>query len=281
MRVIFSVMLTFFLVISNAYGIKVPQVDLHVSQEEYAISFLPDLKGEVAVLHLASGKNFLINTGPLQESRQLYYYLNQLHIDNIMGIILTEKREVHEDMITELGKKYSIKEIITGKSLAETIQKKGSFTIQTITEDQSYSLSKELALNVMHEGNEKGEGLDFSITFFHHRFLWLSSQSTLSEEVLLTKPLKNVNIVKIPLHSKSENMSHTLLKHIDPQTALLYRSKERLLNGEMLEAINEAWIDLYLTGQHGLIAIKFNKRNYEVLTFDQEDGVFKEEGGKP
>jgi competence protein ComEC len=281
MRVIFSVMLTFFLVISNAYGIKVPQVDLHVSQEEYAISFLPVLKGEVAVLHLASGKNYLINTGPLQESRQLYYYLNQMHIDSIKGIILTEKREVHEDMIIELGKKYSIKEIITGKSLAETIQKNGSFTIQTITEDQSYSLSKELALNVMHEGNEKGEGLDFSITLFHHRFLWLSSQSTHSEEVLLTKPLKNVNIVKIPLHSKSENMSHSLLKHIDPQTALLYRSKERLLNGEMLEAINEAWIDLYLTGQHGLIAIKFNKRNYEVLTFDQEDGVFKEEGGKP
>ncbi|MDT9024633.1 MULTISPECIES: MBL fold metallo-hydrolase [Rossellomorea] len=279
MRVIFSVMLTFFLVISNANGMKVPQVDLHVSHEEYAISFLPVLKGEVAILHLASGKNYLINTGPLQECKQLYYYLNQMHIDNIEGIILTEKREVHEDMITELDKKYSIKEIITGKSLAEAIQKKGSFTIHTITEDQSYPLSKELALNVMHEGNEKGEGLDFSITFFHHRFLWLSSQSSHSEEVLLTKPLKNVNIVKVPLHSKSESMSHSLLKHIDPQTALLYRSKERLLNGEMLEAINEAWIDLYLTGQHGLIAIKFNKRNYEVLTFDQEDGVFKEEGG--
>jgi competence protein ComEC len=277
MRVILTAMLSFLLVISNAYGMKVPQVDLHVSHEEYAISFLPVIKGEVAVLHLASGENYLINTGPLQESNQLYYYLNQIHINNIKGIIITEKREVHEDMITEIGEKYSIEEIIVGRSLAKAIPEKGSYTIHTIQENQSYSLSKELALNVMHEGNEKREGLDFSITFYHHRFLWLSSQSLHSEEVLLTKPLKNVNIVKIPLHSKSENMSHSLLRHIDPQTALLYRSKERLLNGEMLEAINEAWIDLYLTGQHGLIAIKFNKRNYEVLTFDQEDGVFKEE----
>ncbi|MFC7783573.1 MULTISPECIES: hypothetical protein [unclassified Rossellomorea] len=278
MRVILTAMLSFLLVISNAYGMKVPQVDLHVSHEEYAISFLPVIKGEVAVLHLASGENYLINTGPLQERNQLYYYLNQIHINNIKGIIITEKREVHEDMIAELGEKYSIEEIIVGRSLAKAIPEKGSYTIHTIQENQSYSLSKELALNVMHEGNEKREGLDFSITFYHHRFLWLSSQTLHSEEVLLTKPLKNVNIVKIPLHSKSENMSHSLLRHIDPQTALLYRSKERLLNGEMLEAINEAWIDLYLTGQHGLIAIKFNKRNYEVLTFDQEDGVFKEDG---
>ncbi|MGM0751230.1 MAG: hypothetical protein ACQET6_04820 [Bacillota bacterium] len=278
MRVILMVMLSFLIVISNTNGMKVPQVDLHVSHEEYAISFLPVIKGEVAVLHLASGENYLINTGPLQESNQLYYYLNQIRIKNIKGIIITEKREVHEDMITELGEKYSIEEIIVGKSLAEAISEIGSYTIHTIQENQSYSLSKELALNVMHEGNENREGLDFSITFYHHRFLWLSSQSLHSEEVLLTKPLKNVNIVKIPLHSKSENMSHSLLRHIDPQTALLYRSKKRLLNGEMLEAINEAWIDLYLTGQHGLIAIKFNKRNYEVLTFDQEDGVFKEEG---
>ncbi|WJV28237.1 hypothetical protein QTG56_14055 [Rossellomorea sp. AcN35-11] len=179
-------------------------------------------------------------------------------------------------MIAELWKKYSIEQIIVGQSLENAIPDNDAYNIYTLRDNQSYSLSKELALNVIHEGSGDGEGLDFSITFFHHRFLWLSSQSAHSEEVLMTKPLKNVNIVKIPLHSKAENISHRLLKHIDPQTALLYRSKERLLNGEMLEAINEAWIDLYLTGQHGLISIKLNKRNYEVLTFDQEDGVFNE-----
>ncbi|MBN8190717.1 hypothetical protein JI667_01030 [Bacillus sp. NTK074B] len=278
MRVIISVMVSFLLVISNAYGMKVPKVDLHVTQEEYAISFLPVQKGEVAVLHLASGDHYMINTGSFRDRNQLYYYFNQIHIDNIKGLIITEKSEVDEKMMDELVKKFSIKEIVAGESLEPYIPQQFLPILHTIQEDQTYTFSDELAMRAVHDGNEIGEGLDFSITFFHHRFLWLSSQSSHSEGVLLMKPLKNVNIVKIPVHSKSESMSHRLLEHVDPQTAVVYRSKERLLNGDMLEAINEAWIDLYLTGQHGLIAVKFNKRNYEVLTFDQEDGVFKDEG---
>ena len=278
MRVIISVMLSFLLINSNAYGVKVPKVNLHVSHEEYAISFLPVQKGEVAVLHLPSGDHYMINTGSFQERNQLYYYFNQIHIDNIKGIIITEKSEVDERMIGELVKRFRIKEIVAGKSLESYIPQQFSPIIHTIQEDETYTFSDELAMRAVHDGNERREGLDFSISFFHHRFLWLSSQSSHSEGVLLMKPLKNVNIVKIPVHSKSEGMSHRLLEHVDPQTAILYRSKERLLNDDMLEAINEAWIDLYLTGQHGLIAVKFNKRNYEVLTFDQEDGVFKDEG---
>jgi beta-lactamase superfamily II metal-dependent hydrolase len=277
MRVILSVMLLFLLIISNAYGMKVPKVDLHVSQDEYAISFLPVQKGEVAVLHLASGDHYMINTGSFKDRNQLYYYFNQLHIDNIKGLIITEKSEVDERMIAELVEKFSIEEIVVGKSLEPDMPTQVSRIVHPVQEDQTYTFSDELSMRVVHDGNERREGLDFSITFFHHRFLWMSSQSSHSEGVLLSKSLKNVNIVKIPVHSKSESMSQRLLEHVDPQTAILYRSKERLLNGDMLEAINEEWIDLYLTGQHGLIAVKFNKRNYEVLTFDQGDGVFKEE----
>jgi beta-lactamase superfamily II metal-dependent hydrolase len=277
MRVILSVMLLFLLIISNAYGMKVPKVNLHVSQDEYAISFLPVQKGEVAVLHLASGDHYMINTGSFKDRNQLYYYFNQLHIDNIKGLIITEKSEVDERMIAELVEKFSIEEIVVGKSLEPDMPTQVSRIVHPVQEDQTYTFSDELSMRVVHDGNERREGLDFSITFFHHRFLWMSSQSSHSEGVLLSKSLKNVNIVKIPVHSKSESMSQRLLEHVDPQTAILYRSKERLLNGDMLEAINEEWIDLYLTGQHGLIAVKFNKRNYEVLTFDQGDGVFKEE----
>ncbi|KPL59801.1 hypothetical protein [Rossellomorea vietnamensis] len=278
MRVILLVMLSFLLMMSDAYGMKVPKVDLNVSQEEYAISFLPVQNGEVAVLHLASGNHYLINTGSYKDRRQLYYYFNQIHIDDIKGLIITEKSEVDGRMIAELVKKFGIEEIVAGKSLEPFMPKEVSQFIHTIQEDQTFPFSDELTMRAVHEGNEKREGLDFSITFFQHRFLWLSSQSSHAEGILLRKPLENVNIVKLPVHAKTEGMSHKLLKHVDPQTAILYRSKERLLNSEMLEAINEAWIDLYLTGQHGLIAVKFNKRNYEVLTFDQEDGVFKEGG---
>jgi beta-lactamase superfamily II metal-dependent hydrolase len=277
MRVVIWVMLLFILVIPVSYGVKVPDLDLNLSQNEYAISFLPLKRGEVAVLHLPSGENFLINTGPLSQIEELFYYLNQINIKEIRAIILTEEAEIYTDTLTELRKKYSINQLIAGNSFSGMLVKNNEAKIENLKEGETYPLSSELALEVIHEGNEKQEGLDFSLTFFQHRFLWLSSQSKHAEDVFLTKPLKNVNIVKIPLHSRTECISDPLIKHIDPQTALLYRSKEKLLNGDLLEAINEAWIDLYLTGQHGLISIKFNKNNYEVLTFEQDDGAFNEQ----
>ncbi|WP_175991233.1 hypothetical protein [Bacillus sp. Marseille-Q1617] len=280
MRVVICALLLFNFVIPASYGVKVPELDLNLGQNEYAISFLPLKNGEVAVLHLPSGENFLINTGPLTQLKELHYYLNQINIKEIKAIILTEKSEIFSDALLELEKKYSINELIAGASFSGILINSKASAVQSLKEGDVYPLSSELALEVIHEGNEKQEGLDFSLTFFQHRFLWLSSQSKHAEDVFMEKPLKNVNIVKIPLHSRTECISDPLIKHIDPQTALLYRSKEKLLNGDLLEAINEAWIDLYLTGQHGLITIKFNKHNYEVLTFEQDDGAFNEQSEK-
>jgi beta-lactamase superfamily II metal-dependent hydrolase len=277
MRVVIWVILLFILVIPVSYGVKVPDLDLNLSQNEYAISFLPLKRGEVAVLHLPSGENFLINTGPPSQIEELFYYLNQINIKEIRAIILTEEAEIYTDTLAEIMRKYSIDQLISGDSFSGMLIKNKEAKVKSLKEGETYPLSSELALEVIHEGNEKQEGLDFSLTFFQHRFLWLSSQSKHAEDVFLTKPLKNVNIVKIPLHSRTECISDPLIKHIDPQSALLYRSKEKLLNGDLLEAINEAWIDLYLTGQHGLISIKFNKNNYEVLTFEQDDGAFNEQ----
>jgi beta-lactamase superfamily II metal-dependent hydrolase len=279
MRVVICTFLLFSMIGQVSVGVKIPEVDLNLSQSEYAISFLPLKKGEVAVLHLPTGEEYLINTGPLSQLEELIYYVNQLKIKGIEGIILTEESEIHKDTILKLKKKYSIKQIIAGASFSGELGGELSGT-EILTEGETYPLSKELSLEVVHEGNEKQEGLDFSLTFFQHRFLWLSSQSRHAEDVFMSKPLKNVNIVKIPLHSKTECISAPLIKHIDPQTALLYRSKEKLLNGDLLEAINEAWIDLYLTGQHGLISIKFNRSNYEVITFDQYDAAFHAQEGQ-
>jgi beta-lactamase superfamily II metal-dependent hydrolase len=268
MRIIICTLLLFSMIGQVCFGVKVPEVDLNLSQSEYAISFLPLKKGEVAVLHLPTGEEYLINTGPLSQIEELIYYVNQLNIKGIEGIILTEETEIYTDTLLKLKKIYSIKQIIAGSSFSGNLTG-GVNDVHSLKEGQTYPLSRELSLEVIHEGNEKQEGLDFSLTFFQHRFLWLSSQSKHAEDIFMSKPLENVNIVKIPLHSKTECISDPLIKHIDPQTALLYRSKEKLLNGDLLEAINEAWIDLYLTGQHGLISIKFNRSNYEVITFDQ------------
>ncbi|MBM7584319.1 beta-lactamase superfamily II metal-dependent hydrolase [Bacillus pakistanensis] len=272
------VMILFFLLsISSvsAIGETEPQVDLKLHGNEYGLSFLPLAKGEIAILHLPNEMNYLINTGPGENKKNLYSVLRQFGAKKIQGIIVTEQREYYPEFIEEIIKDFKVSKVYMGKTFLES-QEQNRLKVIPLSENEKVKLSNHLQLEVVYEGAAAGEGLDFKISFNKHLFLWLSSYTKAVQSHLLSQKLSDVNIIKIPIYNKSNFISEELLKHIDPQTAILYRSKQRMLNSEFLELLHETWIDIYLTGQHGLITIKFNPLNYEVITFPNDDAIEEE-----
>ncbi|MCP3738761.1 hypothetical protein [Rossellomorea sp. BNER] len=277
MKKLIIIILFFLLSISSATAIGEtdPQIDLNLQENEYGLSFLPLEKGEIAILHLPEGINYLINTGPSENKKDLYSILKQFGANNIQGIIVTEKREYFPEFITEIIKDFKVSKVYMGKSFLET-QGQNNINAIPLSEQDKVKLSNQLQLEVIYDGGNTGEGLDFKISFNKHLFLWLTSYTKPVQSHLLNQKLSDVNIVKVPIYNKSNFISEELLKHIDPQTAILYRSKQRMLNSEFLELLQETWIDVYLTGQHGLITIKFNPLNYEVITFPNDDAIEEE-----
>ncbi len=270
MRALMSAFLLFLLVTSTIQADKPLKIDLNLEENEFGVSFLPMKSGEVAILHLSNGEHYLINSGPITEKKALYSFLDFFNIKEIKGMIVTDELEWHPKMVAALQKDFKIGEIFIGDQWNRLDKISQQFQVRTWKHGDMFEFSNHLVLKVLYEGAVQEEGLDFAIQFFKHRFLWLSSNSVNSENVLLDDTLKDVSVVKIPVFTKAKAMSEKLLKHIDPQTAILYRSKEKMMNSELLESIHETWIDLYLTGQHGLISIKFNQHNYEVITLDHE-----------
>ncbi len=267
MRLCCVIVFLSFFIVNSSYGAATPQIDLNLQEDEFAISFLPLKEGEVAILHLPSGDQYLINTGPVPMMDKLYFYLNHFQYTNIKGILITEESEYYPESIKRIQEDFPVEQVYIGSKLVKAQKGKLPPNVFSWDKNKVLTISPNLSLHLLQEGSEKGEGLNFTITFFKQRFLWLSSHSESTESLLMKRILKDICIMKIPVESKTETISDKLLKHIDPQTAILYRSKERMLNGELLESINETWIDLYLTGQHGLISIKFNQTYYEVITY--------------
>ncbi|MGM0845933.1 MAG: hypothetical protein ACQEUT_13240 [Bacillota bacterium] len=265
-------MIMFFLSCEGNIIAAQPQVDLKLKPDEFALSFLPFEKGEVAIIHLPDGINYLVNTGASDQLKSLTSILKKFDIQKIQGILITDLKEYHEDALNRITERWGVEEILTGAELAQQFSVKG-LPVQPMNKGEKLALNREVSVDIMYEGSQADEGLDFTVTSLPHRFLWLSSHSALAEASLINEQLSDVNILKVPLYDKTELLSEKLLNHIDPQTAIFYREKKKYINTDLLELFHESWIDVYFTGQHGLITIKFNQNNYEVITFPEENQV--------
>ncbi|OCA92778.1 hypothetical protein [Pseudobacillus wudalianchiensis] len=263
MRIVLAIVVSM-LFVSPMYA-AASVIHLHLEEEEFALSFLPLSDGEAAFLHTADGQHFLINTGHKGTEAEIFQYMNSFQIHELDGLIITERRYWRESFIEELRRKRKLKKIFTGWPLPA--RSRGSrFIHEKWQEGDLREISPGVRVSVLYSGLRKNEGLDFSIRHYDSRLLWLSSASRSSEKKLLALPLRDSNIVKIPQFGKHDSLSNNLLTHIDPQTAVLFKQKAAYPDERLMELLHEMWIDIYYTGQHGILIVKFTKEGYELFS---------------
>lgn len=240
-------------------------IHVRLEEEEFALSFLPLSDGEAAFLHTADGRHFLINTGHKGTEHELFQYMNNFQIQKLDGLIVTEKKYWRKSFIEELVKKRKLKKVFTGWPVLASCHVR-RLVHEQWQEGDLREISPEVRLSVLHNGTGRNEGLDFSIKYYDSRFLWMSSSSKTAEKRLLAHPLKDSNIIKVPQFGQANSLSHGLLSHIDPQTAVVFKKKTGYPDERLMEKLYQMWIDVYYTEQHGLLIIKFTKEGYELFS---------------
>ncbi|KKB38384.1 ComEC/Rec2 family competence protein [Bacillus thermotolerans] len=243
-------------------------IDLRLDKDEIAISFLPLSDGEAALLQTGNGGQFLINTGEKNSRKEIFYYMAKLQIRQLDGLIVTEKKYWHEMFIEQLADNRGLKKVITAWPVDEE-KRDSRLAYERWVPGEIYDLGSEASLQPLYYGEGDDEGLDFSIRHRQSRFLWMSSASSLSEQEMLAQSLKDSNILKLPQFGKKDSLSYNLLTHIDPQSAILFKSKVDYPDDELLEVLHQTWIDVYYTDQQGLIIIKFTRDGYSILTIPE------------
>ncbi|WP_335869687.1 hypothetical protein [Bacillus sp. 2205SS5-2] len=244
-------------------------IDFKVEENEVVFSYLPLDSGECAILHLPNNRNFLINAGVKEDEEEIFQFLRQFHIEKLDGILLTSM--VNSTTIQNLQKKYGMEELVLLAPL--TINAKSLFLKQTtISKGEKWSIDEGVEIEV----NYEGEGVNFLIKFHNHELFWMENLNENIEGIHLNQELQKVNILKLPLWSKSYFVSDKFIHHLDAQTAVIGNNGTVIKkNEDLLEAFYETWVDVYFTKQNGLISIKFNKNNYEVLTFPKNSFIDK------
>jgi len=252
---------------SPSAPVEVEGVDVHLKRNESAFTFFSLSDGEAALIQHANGENMLLNTGGKGTVKELDRLLSLFKVKNISTVILTSSEG--QENLEHYIQKYNVREIVTGASANQSLSKSViPVEVKVIRWGQGdfHKLMPGLTAEVIYDGSDEKEGMDISFKFFHHQIFYVRSASHKAEQVFLEKPLKNVNIVKLPQYAEKGSFSDLLIEHLDPQLAIIFKSSTKKPDPALLEMLHEAWIDVYFTKQHGTVTIKLTDSNYDVIT---------------
>ncbi|MDZ5473228.1 ATP-dependent DNA helicase [Bacillus sp. 31A1R] len=273
MKVLFALLLSFtnwyYIPSNSSVPVEVEKIDLNLKTNELAVTFLSLSNGESILIQHSNGENILINTGGSGTEEELRKLFELYNVNKISTVILTNVAANSENLSWVL-QNYDVKQMIAGGSTIKHFE-----TFLNKDEDVSYHIwssgTKQQILpglntEVLFEGNGENEGMDLSIQFLRHRLLIMTSSSDRAMTKLLTQQLADVNIVKIADFARENVITDELIKHIDPQIAIVFHSKIVKPSSDLFKSLQAAWIDVYYTKKHGTVTMKFTDVNYEVIT---------------
>ncbi|OEH93420.1 ComEC/Rec2 family competence protein [Bacillus solimangrovi] len=250
----------------------IEKVDWNLSKTEIVVTFLDLSSGEAILIQTGHGETILINTGGPQTTDELINRLETLSVLKLDSVLLTSLDKQYVSNLMWLNRGYIIDEIIVPDVFRNELQTE--FTLQHGNiQYWDESIMKEMSsgvtirpLNIQYEG-----GMSLHVGFGKHDLLLMGAADSKVEEAILKKSSIRAEILKVAQFAQADGTSESFLKKVDPHVAIIFRERKRMPSSDVLERLNETWIDIYQTRQFGNVAIRFDQENYEVITFEAKD----------
>lgn len=253
---------------SNDVPTDIEKVDLKLKQDQVAMTFLDLTSGEALLIQHGNGQTILVNTGGPNTQLELQRHLKLYDIKAIDTLIVTKNDPEYNSNTEWLSTNYMIGEIITSQNYPTTFEGRH----EKWKTGQKVELLPGLNTHVI-QGNENTQsiGMDLLFTFHNNQVLYMTSADIEIENALLEKlDLSTVNILKVADFAHNGGTSEPFVEHIDPQVAIIFQKRGVHSSQDVIERLQETWIDIYLTKQFGNITIKFNNEDYEIITISVE-----------
>lgn len=251
---------------------EIKEVDLNLNRNEIAYIFLELPRGEAMLVQTGNGQNFLFNTGGLNTYEELKHRLDMFSVTKIDKVIVTKNQPHYTANLSSLTKEYDVEQIVVGDGIKETLTTEYDLNPQMIMEWKTGELHEPvpgLVVKVLHidttDSNEKGS-MTMAVRYASHQLLYMSIANHIIEEKMIESYPIKAELLKVADFASNQGTSQKLLENVDPQVAVIFhRHKKSQPSQEVIERLNETWIDIYETRQHGNIAIKCSQENYEVI----------------
>ncbi|MBB5323370.1 beta-lactamase superfamily II metal-dependent hydrolase [Anoxybacillus tepidamans] len=257
MKLFLSFLMSFSLGIfaEEPFDQAVKKIDLRLEDEEIAVVCLPLANGEAMLMKNAAGQTVLVNTGGKGSEKQVRTWLERLYIGRIDTILLTD---VHHDFASSFAlyrRRYHAQRVIAG------VKTEG---VTSVWKDgEHHALFPHLFADVL-----AADGGRLTIRFRYGRLclLYMASDDESVKHKLMNMDLKDVDVLKVAQFARSDHLSASLLKRIDPQVAIIFHKQGVQPNQRLLEKLYQRWIDIYQVHQTGIVMLKCDLSRYEAIT---------------
>lgn len=247
--------------------VHVAKVNLKLSNNEIAITFLALSNGEATLIQHAEAGNVLINTGGPGTKDELKQLFNMYNITDLRSIVITNDRPEYKHNLEWIAKNYKVDEVFVGNKAPSYVEKLDVPKITFINKGDHLELLPHLMIHILHVQRPHYE-IDMSLKYGDNRVLYMTTANSTIEKAIAKKELKdvNVNILKVADFASNIGTSQLLLDSIDPQVAIIFKKKGTLPSKDVLERLNDMWTDIYQTNRYGNVSIKFSPSQYDIIT---------------
>ncbi len=251
------------------------ELDLQLEEEDVGFVFLDLPNGEATYLKLPNNESILIGTGAKDSAESLFLRLKKLNVSTIDTIILPRFEKEYsgnvEDVILQLQTKTIV---VPGQGLDQAISQYQKLGVEIIGWDESElkELASHVSVSILPDESAIMPMLTFIITIHDtHQFFFASEASEKLEYEWIKKGLSPVSILKVAEFGTDEGTTQRFLNEIDPQVAILFAKQNGEVSSQLLERLQETWIDTYRTKQNGSVIVKVNEFDYEIITVHFKD----------
>ena len=227
-----------------------------------------------AILIQVNNRNMLIDSGPKENSSDLFNYLKSLHIKKLDYIIATHPHEDHIGNMYSVINKYDLGEFFAPKvthssksfekmveSLISKNKKINVFDINT----SSINLGENVNIYVYSPlPKDYGDNLNlysavFKIQYKNTSFLFTGdSEKSNEEDILVSNDIIKANVLKIAHHGSSTSTSSSFLDAISPEVAVISVGKDNKYdhpNSQVLNSIKSKTKKVYRTDKDNTVVL--------------------------
>lgn len=280
-RFIIFVLILFFSS-SSVVSAELIEVDLNLEEKDLAYTFFDLSNGEATLLQSGKGQNILIDTGSMESQEQLEERLDMYHINVIDTIIITNRNDEFTGNLEWVVNNYHVNTIIVPDVIKEEMVSFYHLYDKEVIgwkKGDKKELIPFLNIEVIYVEErdiyDKG-ALVIKFSYGKQTMLYMGIADKQVENELVANYSLKSTILKVADFGSEKGTTQSFLDEVDPQVAILFKKRDKVVSELVLERLQETWIDIYQTHRLGTVSIKCHNDDYEILTVrpEEKDSAF-------
>lgn len=271
-------LITALVLTTNAQASAFENLKKSIPSKGLKVYFIQLTSGEATLIQLENGQNVLIDTGSAYSKEELFYFLNEHDVQVIHHLIITNKQDEHFGNFSDVYEQYYPKELyfpFYEENYFTKLQLDEDVMFHPLVSGDTITFYDDCQLKVLHPDESlslstKDNSLVFQLVHGEQKLLFTSDISAHVEKHIMEEYELRSHVLKVSDFGSRLSSSEAFLSEVDAHVAVIFYRSEHYLEPEVLERLQESWMDVYPVKKHGHILVVSEKEDYKVFVVPSE-----------